>query len=113
MSDEMTITDPNTILEAELREWLRPVEDPDLYLSLLDLGLIYGVDYDPSKQYAHIKMTLTSPGCPSAGHMIEELKKRALEHPQVKEAQVEIVWEPKWDPKTMASDEVKEELGLW
>lgn len=94
-----------------LMEWLRPVQDPELNLSVVDLGLVYGVSVDSGK--ANVEMTLTSPGCPMGDYIVKEIKGRLLEHPDVKEAEVGIVWEPKWDPQTMASDEVKEILGLW
>lgn len=102
--------------ESDLKEWLRPVEDPDLGMPLLELGLIYEakpVEKVDGKHNVHVKMTLTSPGCPAAGYLVEQIRKRMEEHPQVKECKVELVWDPKWDPKTMASDEAKEELGIW
>ncbi len=94
-----------------LMEWLRPVEDPELFLSLVDLGLIYTILNEAGS--VNVKMTLTSPGCPSAGYLVDQIKQRLLEHPEVKAADVMIVFEPKWDPRTMASDEVKDRLGIW
>jgi len=102
----------NTFDENELKEWLKPVEDPELFLSLVDLGLIYRC-YETEPNKIKIEMTLTSPGCPAGDYLVSEVKKRMLEHENVKDAEVEIVWEPKWDPNTMASEEAKEELGLW
>lgn len=92
-------------------EWLSPIEDPELFLKLTDLGLIYEVSLEGDK--AHVKMSLTSPGCPAADHLVNEVKKRMLEYPGVKDATVLVVFEPKWDPRTMASDEVKDRLGIW
>ena len=97
--------------KEELLEWLRPVQDPELFLSLVDLGLIYEVRVE--NESAFVKMSLTSPGCPAADHLVSEVKKRILEYPGVKEADVQVVFEPKWDPRTMASDEVKDRLGIW
>ena len=98
--------------EAGLMEWIRPVQDPELYLSLVDLGLVYAIDvFEGGK--AQIRMTLTSPGCPAGDYIIDQLTGRLKEHPEVKEASVEIVWEPKWDPHEMATEECKEELGIW
>lgn len=97
---------------AELMDWLRPVQDPELFLSLVDLGLVYDVSITKDGLMM-IRMTLTSPGCPAGGYIVDQMKKRALAHPHVNEAQVEIVWEPKWDPATMASEECKETLGIW
>lgn len=95
----------------ELREWLRPVQDPELFMSLVDLGLIYSAAIENGSALA--KMTLTSPGCPSAGFLVEEVKRRLLAYPGVTTAEVMLVFEPKWDPRTMASDEVKDRLGIW
>lgn len=94
-----------------LLEWLRPVEDPELFLGLVDLGLIYKVDLQG--EAATVTMTLTSPGCPAAGQLVAEVKKRLLEYPGVGVAEVLVVFDPKWDPRTMASDEVKDRLGIW
>jgi metal-sulfur cluster biosynthetic enzyme len=94
-----------------LKEWLRPVQDPELFMSLVDLGLIYECKVEGEK--VTVKMSLTSPGCPAGDYLVQEVKKRMLEYPGIKDAEVEIVWEPKWDPKTMASDEVKDRLGIW
>ncbi len=100
------------VTEAELKEWIRPVQDPDLGISLVDLGLVYGAQLDAEGK-ATVQLTLTSPGCPAADHMISEICKKLKEHPKVTEAKVDIVWEPKWDPKIMASEEAKEHLGIW
>lgn len=97
--------------EVVLLDWLRPVQDPELFLSLVDLGLIYKVQVVEGK--ASVTMSLTSPGCPAADHLVSEVKKRILEYPGVTEAEVQVVFEPKWDPRTMASDEVKDRLGIW
>ncbi|MGZ3650845.1 MAG: metal-sulfur cluster assembly factor [Bdellovibrionota bacterium] len=97
--------------QVALLDWLRPVQDPELFLSLVDLGLIYSVVIKDGQ--AAITMSLTSPGCPAADHLVSEVKKRILEYPGVTGAEVQVVFEPKWDPRTMASDEVKDRLGIW
>jgi len=98
--------------QEEFFEWLKPVSDPELHMSLVELGLIYNVEYNDAKE-ARVKMTLTSPGCPAGDFIVQQIKERLEEHPLVEKAFVEIVWEPKWDPKEMASDEIKDKLGLW
>jgi metal-sulfur cluster biosynthetic enzyme len=106
------MSDVNTApTRDELLDWLRPVEDPELFMSLVDLGLIYSVELTGDK--VDIKMTLTTPGCPSAGYLVQQVKERMEEHPVVKEASVFLVFEPRWDPRVMASDEVKDRLGIW
>lgn len=106
MSETLPSADSTILLE-----WLRPVQDPELFLSLVDLGLIYTVSIEGDK--AHVKMTLTSPGCPSAGYLVDQIKNRLKEYPGVSDAEVQIVFDPKWDPRVMASDEVKDKLGIW
>jgi len=94
-----------------LKDWLKPVQDPELSMSLVDLGLIYEAELE--EDTAQVKMTLTSPGCPASDYLVEQVRRRLLEHEQVTKAEVEIVWEPKWNPQEMASEECKEALGLW
>lgn len=98
--------------KEELLDWLRPVEDPELFISIVDLGLIYEVRMEPQSK-VYIKITLTSPGCPMGDYIVTSLKERALEHKDIKEVDVELVWEPKWDPETMASEEAKDQMGIW
>ena len=102
----------STITPDQLREWLIPVEDPEMRVSVIDLGLVYLAEMETDTK-ARVEMTLTSPNCPVAGMFIDNVKKRLLEYPGVTEAEVKLVFEPKWDPKTMASDEIKERLGIW
>ncbi len=97
----------------QLRAWIAPVQDPEMLISIVDLGLVYKAEFDEGTQGAYVEMTLTSPHCPVADQFVKNVKDRLLEHEQVKEAQVKLVFEPKWDPKTMASDEVKDKLGIW
>jgi metal-sulfur cluster biosynthetic enzyme len=95
-----------------IMERLRDVFDPEIHMSIVELGLVYDVELTDAGAVI-VTYTLTSPGCPEGPHIIHEIKKRLMEHPSVKGADVEVVWEPKWDPKIMASEECKEALGLW
>ena len=97
----------------ELMEWLRPVQDPEMFISIVDLGLVYEADFKNEKTGADVVMTLTSPHCPVADVFVNNVKTRLLEYPGISEAEVKLVFEPKWDPKTMSSDEVKDRLGIW
>lgn len=97
--------------QESMLDWLRPVQDPEMFLSLVDLGLIYSIVVVEGD--ATVKMTLTSPGCPAADQLVHEVKQRMLTYPGVKSADVMVVFEPKWDPRVMASDEVKDRLGIW
>lgn len=95
-----------------LKEWLRPIEDPEIRMSLTELGLIYEGHVDAGGK-AWIKMTLTTPACPAAGYIVQMVRDRLLEHERIDEAEVELVWEPKWDPREHASEEAKDVLGIW
>jgi metal-sulfur cluster biosynthetic enzyme len=95
-------------------EALKEVQDPELHLGIVDLGLVYGVEVEGEKSdNVTVTMTLTSPMCP-VGPMFKEAvvsKVRSLEG--VANANVEITFTPPWDPRTMASDDVKVQLGIW
>ncbi len=100
------------LTDETLKEWLKTVQDPELHMSLVELGLIYNCVHQEDGS-ARVEMTLTSPGCPAGDYLLSAVKTRLLEHAEVKSAEVHIVWEPKWDPQTMASEECKESLGIW
>ena len=97
----------------KLMEWLHPVQDPEMFISIVDLGLVYEADFKNGGVGADVVMTLTSPHCPVADVFVNNVKTRLLEYPGITDAEVKLVFEPKWDPKTMASDEVKDRLGIW
>jgi metal-sulfur cluster biosynthetic enzyme len=96
----------------ELREILRAVEDPELHMSIVDLGLVYGVEIDEDGQVT-VDMTLTSPACP-VGPMLQGLIFHKLSQVDgVEDVEVNLVWSPPWDPRTMASEDIKMALGIW
>ena len=97
----------------KLLEWLKPVQDPEMFISIVDLGLVYEAEFVKDGAGAEVTMTLTSPHCPVADMFTNNVKTRLLEYPGVTEAEVKLVFEPKWDPATMSSDEVKDRLGIW
>jgi len=90
---------------------LRVVQDPELHMGIVDLGLIYGVE-SAQNGTVKVRMTLTTPACPVGPLLQAQVHSAVLRLPGVKEASVELVWTPPWDPRTMASDDVKMELGL-
>jgi metal-sulfur cluster biosynthetic enzyme len=97
--------------EAELLDALRPIQDPEIHMGIVELGLIYGVQSDENGT-VKVRMTLTSPACPVGPLLQAQVHSAVLKLPGVNEAKVELVWDPPWDPRTMASDDVKMELGL-
>ena len=105
---DATTTAP-TFEEMKAKLW--EVNDPEINLSIVDLGLIYDVTYDDGDVL--VTMTLTSPGCPLGPIIRGEGYAKLREIPGVKDVDVQIVWNPPWDPRTMASEDVKMQLGIW
>jgi metal-sulfur cluster biosynthetic enzyme len=101
------------ISENDVREAIRPVHDPEIDLSILDLGLVYAIEVDQEKKSVVVKMTLTSPMCPEGPEMLAATEMAARRAPGVEEAKVELVWEPRWDPKVHCSEDAKAYLGIW
>jgi len=102
------------VTEEQVMHALKPIEDPELHLGIVDLGLIYGVDVSPQPDGEEVKvtMTFTSPFCPY-GPQLKAMAQRAVQGvPGVKQGVVNIVFTPPWDPHTMASEECKIALGL-
>jgi metal-sulfur cluster biosynthetic enzyme len=96
-------------VEEKIRAALGKVTDPELGVSIVELGLIYDVRYEGG--VAEVEMTLTSPGCPLASVIDKEIKKAISSVPEVKKITVEIVWDPPWS-LDLLSEELKAEYGL-
>lgn len=88
---------------------LRDIFDPEIPVNIYDLGLIYGVDFDEG--HVTVTMTLTTPHCPVAETMPGEVEMRVMAVPGVATADVNLVWDPPWNPASM-SDEARLELGM-
>lgn len=89
---------------------LREIFDPEIPVNIYDLGLIYGVDVTGDGAVV-VTMTLTTPHCPVAESMPGEVELRVSSVPGVRDAEVNLVWDPPWDPQKM-SDEARLELGM-
>ena len=89
---------------------LKEIFDPEIPVNIYDLGLIYGVDVADNGHVA-VTMTLTTPHCPVAESMPAEVELRVSAVPGVATADVNLVWDPPWDPQKM-SDDAKLELGM-
>ena len=97
-------------LEDKVVDAIKECYDPEIPVNIWELGLIYEINVtdDPN---VDIKMTLTAPGCPAARSLPIEVHERVAQIPEVKDVQVEVVWEPPWTPEMM-SQEAKLELGF-
>ncbi len=102
--------EPGGDLYEGVVEALREIYDPEIPVNIYDLGLIYGVDVSGDGDVA-ITMTLTTPHCPVAESMPGEVEMRVLAVPGVRDAEVNLVWDPPWGPNLM-SDEARLELGM-
>ena len=99
-----------TQIEQRVVEALRQVYDPEIPVNIHELGLIYGVEVDPSGAVA-IRMTLTAAGCPAAQVLPEEVERRARAVPGVTDVRVEVTFDPPWDQSRM-SEAARLQLGL-
>ncbi|MBD3274062.1 MAG: DUF59 domain-containing protein [Candidatus Marinimicrobia bacterium] len=96
--------------EETVMDALRECYDPEIPVNIVDLGLVYDIDISDESD-VHVTMTLTAQGCPMSD-MIDQQVRDALEAlDDVKDASVDIVWEPKWNP-SMISDQGREQLGM-
>ncbi len=95
------------VKKEDIIKVLKEIYDPEIPVNIYDLGLIYAMEIQDDKVY--IRMTLTAPGCPLAGYLQEEVKRRLEELEGVSEAHVEVVWEPRWNVNMM-TEEGKEAL---
>ncbi len=98
------------LLEGKIIETIRTVYDPEIPVNIYELGLIYNIDID-EKNGVDIRMTLTAPGCPVAGSLVEEVQSKVQAIDEVTRADVELVWDPPWG-KEMMSEAAMLDLGL-
>jgi FeS assembly SUF system protein len=102
--------EPGGDLYEAVIDALKEIYDPEIPVNIYDLGLIYDVEIT-EENHARVKMTLTTPHCPVAESMPGEVELRVGAVPGIGDAEVELVWDPPWDPQRM-SDEAKLELGM-
>ena len=103
-------SEPGGELYEAVIDALKDIFDPEIPVNIYDLGLIYGVDVSADGD-AVVTMTLTTPHCPVAESMPGEVELRVSSVPGVRDAEVNLVWDPPWDPAKM-SDEARLELGM-
>ena len=97
--------------EETVREKLRDVIDPELGLSVVDLGLIYKLETDGAA--VRVTYTLTSPSCPLGPAIAAAIHRSVSEIPGVGGVELALTFSPPWDAKTMASEEARMEMGIW
>ena len=93
----------------ELQELLRPIIDPDIGVSIIDLGLVYGIENKEGNIY--VEMTFTTPACPYGPQLVEEIKYILNSLDGVRSVEVNVVWDPPWSMDNI-NESTKLELGL-
>lgn len=88
--------EPQSEVHAAIREALRGVSDPELGINIVDLGLVYDIEFEDGQ--AMVTMTLTSPGCPAGEQILSGAQAKAESVEGVDEAEVKLVWKPFWTP---------------
>jgi len=83
-------------LEERLLTALHDVEDAELPLDVVDLGLIYALRYRDSDRRVEVDMTFTAMGCPAMEFMVDDVRERLLKEPEVERVDVQVVWDPPW-----------------
>ena len=96
------------ISENDVYEALREVYDPDIHMSIIEMGLVYGAKIEESK--VTVTMTLTTPACPVGPMIMGNVEEEVKKLDGVEDVTVSLVWEPMWDP-SMMTDAAKLELG--
>lgn len=97
---------------ADVMKHLQPVIDPELNISIVDLGLVRGVTVGDDGK-VDIDLTLTSPMCPMGPQIMAATSRAAKQTPGVTEAHVDLTFSPPWDPRTDATEDGKAALGIW
>ncbi len=101
--------------EARVREVLKTCYDPEIPVNIVDLGLVYDVhlvEADEGGVHVDIVMTLTAPGCGMGPFIVEDVRRKVLDLPGVRDVHVDLVFDPPWD-RSMMSDEARLALGMF
>ena len=96
-------------MSVEARLWmaLRDVEDPEIPISVVGMGLIVGLEFDDG--IVDLKLTFTAMGCPAMDFIQDDIRDRLLQEPEVDEVRIEIVWDPVWT-RSMIREEARETM---
>jgi metal-sulfur cluster biosynthetic enzyme len=95
------VTDP---IEARLWQALQDVEDPEIPVSVVGMGLIVSIAYRPADRAVDLELTYTSMGCPAMEYIQDDIRDRLLAEPDVDEVRIEVVWDPVWTRSRIRED---------
>lgn len=101
----------------QIGDAIAPVEDPEIHVSIAELGLVYGAEIAPAKEgegtRVKLTMSLTSPACPYGPMLLAAVHGALAKVPGVRDVDVDLAFDPLWDPHKMASEEAKDQLGIF
>jgi metal-sulfur cluster biosynthetic enzyme len=95
------VTDP---VEARLWQALQDVEDPEIPVSVVGMGLIVSIAYRPADRAVDLELTYTSMGCPAMEYIQDDIRDRLLAEPDVDDVRIEVVWDPVWTRSRIRED---------
>ena len=98
-----------TLTKKDILKSLKEVYDPEIPVNVVDLGLIHDIILNKGK--VHVKMTLTSPGCPMGAFLMDSVKSKIESIKGIKEVEIELIWDPPWSPERM-SKRAKKKFGI-
>jgi len=96
--------------DQRLLDALRDVQDPEMPVSIVDLGIVYGVERDAGR--VSVDLTFTAMGCPASDFILEDVRERLLREPGVDEVVVNVVWDPPWSAARLTADG-RDALQAW
>jgi metal-sulfur cluster biosynthetic enzyme len=99
----------------DVKNALKNVVDPEIHMNVVDLGIVYGVELRPDGKGRHvavIKATLTTPACPYGPMLLGQMRDAAAALPEISDVEINLVWDPPWNPRTMASPEARMQMGF-
>ena len=110
----MSVVAPVERVEARIWEALRHVEDPEIPVSVLGMGLIVSVAYVPEDRRAQLQITYTSMGCPATEFIESDIRDAVLDDPDIDAVDIEVVWDPVWTKDRIRADarETMRRLGV-
>ena len=107
------MTEAGTTTRDEIHSVLKTVFDPEIGINIVDLGLIYDIKLEDADKTAAITYTLTTPACPVGPMLQAQIEQVVGTVEGIDTVKLDLVFSPPWDPREMASDEAKFELGLF
>jgi metal-sulfur cluster biosynthetic enzyme len=103
---------PGQAVEARLWRALRDVEDPEIPISVVGMGLIVSLAYREDERAVDLELTFTAMGCPAMDFIEDDIRERLLAEPDVEEVRVEVVWDPVWTRSRIREDARETMRGL-